>query len=399
MRKFRIVLFSILLLAMFCSVGMSTETQAGRKVKASKQYVIKVNKRQNVVTIYKHVKGKKYKPYKAFSCSTGVATPIGTFYLREKMRWHQLNGGHYGQYCSRIYRGFLFHSVWYYRADKTSQSYIQYNRLGTTASQGCVRLTVWDAKWLYENCSSGTKIVIYNSSNPGPLGKPKTMKVSGYSGWDPTDPDPANPYQKKQPVLTGVKKKTIRYGKKAKLRKGVRAKDSLGRNISSKIKVRIRHKALVKDKYKKVKKINTRVPGQYEITYYVTDILKHTAKKTVIWQIKPKKKISSIALNHSSMTLYVGGKSSEAEKRLKVSRISPEKASYKKVRYLSSNKKVATVSRNGVVKAKKKGKATIRVLALDGSGKKAICHIIVKKVSEKPGKPPVVVSGSAVNVK
>ena len=399
MRKIRNLLLVILFFALFLGAGRSVEAKSGKRIKASKQYMIRINKQQNVVTVYKYVKGKKYKPYRAFTCSTGAATPIGTFHMKEKMRWHQLNGGSYGQYCCRIHGGVLFHSVWYYRPDKAAQSYIQYNRLGTMASHGCVRLTVWDAKWIYDHCAPGTKIVIYNSSRPGPLGKPKTMKVRGYSGWDPTDPDPANPYQRKQPVLTGVKKKKVRFGGKARPGKGVRAKDSFGRDISSGIKVQIWHKALAGDKYKKVKKINTRVPGKYKVTYRVTDIIRHTAKKTVIWQVRPKKRVKSITLSHRSMTLYIGGKSSEARGQLGVSRISPAKASYKKVRYVSSNKKVATVSDKGVVRAKKKGSATIRVLALDGSGKKAFCRIIVKKASEKPVKIPVVVSGAAVKVK
>jgi Uncharacterized protein conserved in bacteria len=399
MKKLKNMLIFVLFLVLAFGAAIPAGAKSGKKVQASKQYQIRVNKQQNVVTVYKRIKGQKYKPHKAFSCSTGAGTPTGTFPMKEKMRWHELDGPTYGQYCSRICGRILFHSVWYYRPDKSAQSYVQYNRLGTTASHGCVRLTVWDAKWIYDHCATGTKVVIYNSSNPGPLGKPKTVKVSGYSGWDPTDPDPANPYQRKQPVLSGAKKKTIRFGKKIKLKKGVRARDSYGKNITSKIKLRICHKALKKDKYTKVKKVNARVPGTYKITYSVTDILRHTAKKTVVWQVRPKKKVSSIRLNCQAVTLYVGGKPSEAQGRLRVTRITPKKASYKKVRYQSSNKKIVTVSRNGTLRAKKKGRAVIRVLALDGSGKKAVCRVNVKRISEKPVKDPVVVSGSAVKVK
>ncbi len=401
MTRWRNMFFAVLLLILLCGMGASTEAEA--KGKASKQYRIRINKQQNVVTVYKHVRGKKYRPHRAFVCSAGTATPTGTFRLREKIRWHELMGPTYGQYCSRITGSILFHSVWYYKPDKRTQSYIQYNRLGTTASHGCVRLTVWDAKWIYENCPTGTKVVIYNSADPGPLGKPRAVKVSGYSGWDPTDPDPANPYWKKQPELTGVRKKTVRYGRKAELMKGVRAKDSFGKNVSSRIKVSIWHKALAKDKYKKVKKINTRVPGSYRLTYRITDILRHTAERSVVWKVVPKKKVASLKLSRKSMTLYVGGTAAEAAGRLKVSQILPRKASYKKVRYTSSNKKIAAVSGSGVVRAKRRGSAVIRVSALDGSGRKAVCRVIVKKISEKPskdmpGKDPAAVSGSAVKI-
>ena len=133
MKIWQNMLFAAWLLILFCGMGTSTEA----KEKASKQYMIRINKQQNVVTVYKHVRGKKYRPYRAFVCSAGTATPTGTFPLREKIRWHELMGPTYGQYCSRITGGILFHSVWYYKPDKSTQSYIQYNRLGTTASWLC----------------------------------------------------------------------------------------------------------------------------------------------------------------------------------------------------------------------------------------------------------------------
>lgn len=157
-KSFRILLITLLLL-----VGCGF--WKGAEVKAAGTYMIKVNKQQNVVNIYKY-KGGKYKPHKAFVCSVGYATPTRTYPLGEKLRWHLLDGPSYGQYCTRITGSILFHSVWYYSQDKNAQSYIQYNKLGTTASHGCVRLTVADAKWIYDNCPSGTKVVIYNSPKP-----------------------------------------------------------------------------------------------------------------------------------------------------------------------------------------------------------------------------------------
>lgn len=381
MKKGMRTLLFVFFLALSCGAGISADAKS--KSKAAKPYVIKINKQQNVVTVYRHKKGEQYTPYKAFVCSSGAATPIGTFSLGEKMRWHVLNGPSYGQYCCRIYKGFLFHSVWYHHPSKDSQSYVQYNRLGTTASHGCVRLTVWDAKWIYDNCPSGTKIMIYNSANPGPLGKPRAVKVSGYSGWDPTDPDPANPYQKRQPSLGGVGDGKVTYGSKVKLMKGVTARDSFGANMTSKVRTEIAFKALPKDRYKKVRKVDSKIPGTYKVTYSVTDILHHTAKKTAVLQVVPKVRIKSIKLSAPSKTLYVGGKASEREYRLKVGAVRPKKASYKKVRYTTSDKKIATVSQKGVVRARKAGKAVIKVLALDGSGKTAVCRVTVRKA---PGK-------------
>ena len=64
-----------------------------------------------------------------------------------------------------------------------------YNKLGTVASHGCIRLRAGDAKWIYDNCDIGTKVTIYdNKKVPGPFDKPKAQKLSSSHTWDPTDP-------------------------------------------------------------------------------------------------------------------------------------------------------------------------------------------------------------------
>lgn len=246
------------------------QEEEGDSIAASYPYLIKVNKRMNTVTIYaKDSKGKYTKPVKAMVCSTGSATPIGTFKTPAKYRWATLMGPSYGQYSTRIYKGFLFHSVWYYRnGDKSSQSYAQYNKLGTTASHGCVRLTVADAKWIYDNCPLGTTVTIYNSSNAGPLGKPKAYKVPSNQkmGWDPTDPDKANPYKKAPTITISSKKKTeIKKGSTYNTLQYVTAKSGLGVNLTSKIKVS--------------GTVNTNKLGKYTLTYTVTDSYGNKASK------------------------------------------------------------------------------------------------------------------------
>ena len=168
MKKKRVFSFLLTLMLAF-NIGFSFQESTDADA-ASKKYVIKINKQMNCVTIYEKKSSGKLKPVKAMVCSAGNATPIGTFPLGEKMRWHTLNGPCYGQYCTRITRGFLFHSVWYYRRTPSSLAVKEYNKLGTTASHGCVRLMVADAKWIYDNVPSGSSVIIYNSSNPGPLG-------------------------------------------------------------------------------------------------------------------------------------------------------------------------------------------------------------------------------------
>ena len=146
-------------------------------------YEIRVNKQESCITIYKDGV-----PIKAMTCSPGDATPVGTFYLAGKWRWNALMGAVQGQYCSQIQGDFLFHSVLYNKTNPRTLIPSSYNNLGKRVSHGCVRLQVIDAKWIFDNCPRGTKITIYNSSDPGPLGKPALQKIPGSQTWDPTDP-------------------------------------------------------------------------------------------------------------------------------------------------------------------------------------------------------------------
>ena len=169
-------------------------------------YYIKVNYSANTVTVYKKDASGNYTvPVKAMICSTGADTSIynnGTYRTLGKARWGQLIGPVWGQYCTRVFGGVLFHSVPYLKQnDNSTLEYWEYDRLGQNRSLGCIRLTVADAQWLYNNCPVGTTVTFYGSSNPGPLGKPTAPKVTWagepYRGWDPTDPDPKNPWHTK----------------------------------------------------------------------------------------------------------------------------------------------------------------------------------------------------------
>lgn len=164
------------------------------------KYYIKINYTANCVTIYtKDSLGNYTVPVKALICSTGTATPTsGIYKMSQKYRWHTLNGGVQGQYCTRITGHILFHSVPYASKSADSLKYVAYDKLGTKASAGCIRLTVEGALWIYNNCPSGTYVEFYSSSDPGPLGKPSAQKISSNvqcRGWDPTDPDPRNPWK------------------------------------------------------------------------------------------------------------------------------------------------------------------------------------------------------------
>lgn len=167
------------------------------------RYRLEVNCEQNVVNVYeKDENGEYTNCIKAMLCSIGPATPMsGTYSLKKYggWEWKGLFGDVYGQYATQITGNILFHSVPYTeKYNKASLEYWEYDKLGTPASMGCIRLTVRNAKWIYDNCAAGTKVMFYSDANPGPLGKPTEQKISSegnYNSWDPTDPDPNNPWK------------------------------------------------------------------------------------------------------------------------------------------------------------------------------------------------------------
>lgn len=322
-------------------------------------YKIKINKGTNVVTIYTS----DGDPYTAFTCSVGWATPTGTYKTKEKYTWHELMGPSYGQYCTRITEGILFHSVWYYTPDKDNQSYSNYNKLGELASHGCCRLTVAAAKWIYDNCPTGTEVKIFNGdSKDDPLGKPKTISVSGYSGWDPTDPDPKNPYKtgSKKPVIT-VKSTAVQLGK-GLTKKNLKVVDSNGFDITG-------WKGI------KIMGFNPKKLGAYQTEISLVDSCGRMATKKVTYIVTDKKKytidIKNTSLRkkyNSSLDLMSGVKcyntnGEKVNEKVKVYIKKPSKNEYTYIGKPSSKyvfdelgtykiKYTATNSNNGLIREK-----------------------------------------------
>lgn len=183
-------------LMLFCFAGTAMAAE-----KDEHPYYITVNLTDNIVTVYeKDATGEYTVPIKAFYCSGGESTPEGTFQTIEKYEWRALFGDVWGQYATRITGHYLFHSVPYLEKDKTTLEYDEYNKLGSTASAGCIRLCVKDVKWIYDNCPIGTAVKMYRGNVEEPLQPTPAKKINTADlkrrGWDPTDPDPANPWRK-----------------------------------------------------------------------------------------------------------------------------------------------------------------------------------------------------------
>ena len=235
-------------------------------------YCIKVNKTKNVVTVYAlDDEGYYRKPVKAMVCSVGETgnTPNGTFSLGDRAQWLPLEGDVYGQYATRITGSILFHSVPYFTQDKGNLEIEEYNKLGSSVSAGCVRLSVIDAKWIYDNCSENTYVEIFESDYEGPMGKPVAAVISsgGSAGnWDPTDPDRENPYMGNIPVILGAYDREVERYSDFDVSSGVVALDSTGKDVTN---------------YMQIEgEADLNNCGIYKITYSVTDETGITATAT-----------------------------------------------------------------------------------------------------------------------
>ena len=234
-------------------------------------YRIYVNRKQNIVTVYTYDSDGSYTvPVRAMvcSCGEGGATITGEFNTYFKHEWHALYNNVYGQYVTGISGDFLFHSVPYTSYLKNDSLEVEeFNKLGTDASLGCVRLSVSDAKWIYDHCSMGTYVKIYDSDKEEPLGKPNTIKITDTKNkWDPTDRNYNNPYNSKKPKIS-AENLTIKEGNSFSPMDKVTAKDTCGNDITDKIEV-----------------IGNVVPsrkGVYKLTYSVTDVLNRTDTKEI----------------------------------------------------------------------------------------------------------------------
>lgn len=124
-------------------------------------------------------------------------------------------------------------------------------------------------------------------------------------------------------------------------------------------------------------KIKAKKVGKTKITISPKGNKKVKAVITVT-VVKSLKKVKKIKLNTNQLSLIKG-----ASGQLKASIVSPKKPTTKKINWFSSNKKVATVNKKGMVTAKGIGTAKVTVAAADGQGAKAVCQVSVKQEIEE----------------
>ncbi len=154
-------------------------------------YAIKVNKATRTMYILaKDASGNFTIPYKTLMVTVGDDTPIGSFSIYEKYRWHFMHTDCYTQFLSRFKGHYLLHSLLYTSPDYNTMDAIYYNYMDDSMSGGCVRLRAVDCAWIYNNCPNGTTVTIYNDKwDKGPIEKDAIQQaIPRNQTFDPTDP-------------------------------------------------------------------------------------------------------------------------------------------------------------------------------------------------------------------
>lgn len=140
-------------------LGDNSMLRKAQSYGSSTKWLILVDTKKNKVGIYSGSKN-NWTQTKYWSCTSGARrTPTvkGTFTVKGKgLRFG--SSSYTCWYYTQFYGNYLFHSVLYKPGSKTT---IKDGRLGINASHGCVRLSLSNAKWIYDNIPKGTKVVIY----------------------------------------------------------------------------------------------------------------------------------------------------------------------------------------------------------------------------------------------
>lgn len=124
---------------------------------SSSKYFIWVDTKNFKVNIFEGY-NKNWKLIKSYLCTIGkpsTPTPKGDFKIGVKGLYFGVEKGYKCWYYTQITGEYLFHSIIY-----NLNGTVRDGRLGMALSNGCVRLQLENAKWIWDNIPKGTSIHI-----------------------------------------------------------------------------------------------------------------------------------------------------------------------------------------------------------------------------------------------
>lgn len=185
-------------------VGIGKKDEANQedqaKVEGIDEYYIEVNIKKSALIVYQYNKDKSDKtPIKVMNASIGKGVKADKYKLQESYTWYNSDENVWNKYNSRYTTTGWIQSVNYDDKYSWTLNKDSYNALGTRQSEDSnIKLLAKDAQWIYANCGTGTEVKIKKGKEedvlPMELEPLKTLYKT--CGWEPTDPEKGNPYNK-----------------------------------------------------------------------------------------------------------------------------------------------------------------------------------------------------------
>ena len=216
-------------------------------------YYLYANTRHNTVVAYGYDENNNRYPIKIMLCTIGKEIKNGSYEIDNNYAWVS-SDNKWNQYNSKAGEFIWIQSAGYYDRNKYSLDTKEYNNMGQQSATGAnIRLTVADAKWIYDNCIPGT-VVEVGADKKLPLEKPQFTKISTIYGWDPTDPNKNNPWRSVKENHISAYSNVIKVERGAEVRylANVIALNNKGINVTKKL---------------KYEEFDSNVEGTYKVKY------------------------------------------------------------------------------------------------------------------------------------
>lgn len=182
-------------------------------------YFVEVDVKNQLIKVFRRDANQEFTDlYKVFTASTGTAkfpSDVGTWTLKgRKAAWATFPtwGGGLAQYWTQINPSIAFHSFLY--SSNRSINMGSVNALGRPASHGCIRLTIQDAKWIYDHIGKGTDVWIHEDAAKDPELKyaNRPGSFSKNAGMHVSTPEPTQKPDYVSGVIPSVELRNLKVG-------------------------------------------------------------------------------------------------------------------------------------------------------------------------------------------
>ncbi len=187
------------------NVTSSSESESDTEeatVNVKGKYLISINKSNNIISIYEwNSDTEKFSsvPVKEMPAALPADMAEDEYSFNKddltKSVWQQESGAEFYRYHTDFGGLFKFHSAMYRtNGNKNSIDLDSYNSIGNSISSNGILLLCCDARWIYENCSYASEIVVISDETADTSAVDSIIPIPDGLLWDPTDTSEDSPF-------------------------------------------------------------------------------------------------------------------------------------------------------------------------------------------------------------